>query len=100
MSVSPSVVSTRFSICLGVTHPLKRLAQTDHGTQKIIPVPILPALMILDGDLDCVAEFALQDFDTAFLAFFVLATCAVVGRSLCTMVSILSDRKMHVSDLV
>lgn len=56
--------------------------------------------MILDGDLDCVAEFALQDFDTAFLAFFVLATCAVVGRSLCTMVSILSDRKMHVSDLV
>jgi hypothetical protein len=46
----------------------------------IIPVSILPALMVLDGDLDGIAILALEDFDTSVLALFVLATSAVVGR--------------------
>jgi hypothetical protein len=55
----------------------------------IIPVPVLPALMILDSDLDGIAEFAFHDLDSSILALLVLTSCAVVGRSLWNMVSIL-----------
>jgi hypothetical protein len=47
-----------------------------------IPMPVLPALVIVDGDLDAVAKLALHDLDCIVFALLVLASCAVVGRSL------------------
>jgi hypothetical protein len=49
-------------------------------------MPVLPALMILDSDLNSVAELALHDLNGRIFALFILATCAVVGRFLCARV--------------
>jgi hypothetical protein len=68
---------------LGVTHPLWLLVNDLVYGRINVPMPVLPALMIFDGDLDCVAELALHDLDGRIFALFVLATCAVVGRFLC-----------------
>jgi hypothetical protein len=42
-------------------------------------MPVLPALVILDSDLDGIAEFAFHDLDGSILALFILASCAVIG---------------------
>jgi NhaP-type Na+/H+ or K+/H+ antiporter len=54
-------------------------------------MPVLPAHMVLDGDLDGIAKLALHDLDAGILALFVLTSCAVVGRSLWAMVSFLNS---------
>jgi hypothetical protein len=49
---------------------------------ETLPMPVLPALMILDGDLDCISVLPFGDLDAGILALLVLATCAVVGTLL------------------
>ena len=55
---------------------------------ETLPMPVLPALMILDGDLDCISELPFGDLDAGILALLVLANRAVVGRLLWGLVSI------------
>jgi hypothetical protein len=43
--------------------------------------------MVLDSDLDRIAELALLNLDGGVLALFVLAACAGVGRGLCIMLA-------------
>jgi hypothetical protein len=60
------------------------------GSEKTCYVPVLvrPALVLLDGDLDSVAELALCDFDLSVFALSIDASCTVVGRRLWEMVSL------------
>jgi len=53
-----------------------------------LPMPVLPARVLLDGDLDGIAEFALRDLDLGVLALFVGTPSAIVGRRLCRAVSV------------
>ena len=53
-----------------------------------VPVLVLPALVVLDSDLDSVAELALGDLDFSILALRVDASCTVVGRRLWETVSL------------
>jgi len=46
-----------------------------------IPMTILPALVLLNGDLNGEAEFAFGDLDSVALARLRLAARAIVGRS-------------------
>jgi hypothetical protein len=47
--------------------------------------------MVLNGDLNSVAELAFHDLDSRIFALFVLATCAVVGRRLYQPISIIPN---------
>jgi hypothetical protein len=60
------------------------------GSEKTCYVPMLvrPALVLIDGDLDSVAELALGDLDFSVLALRIDASCTVVGRCLWDMVSL------------
>jgi hypothetical protein len=60
------------------------------GSEKTCYVPVLvrPALVLLDGDLDSVAELALGDLDLSLFALSIDASCTVVGRCLWEMVSL------------
>jgi hypothetical protein len=49
---------------------------------KYVPVPVLPALMLVDGDLNGVTELTLHDLYLSILALFVITTCTVVGGRL------------------
>jgi hypothetical protein len=52
------------------------------------PVTILPARMLLDGDLDSISELALLDLDFGVLAFLIGAASTLVGRFFCGCVSL------------
>jgi hypothetical protein len=52
-----------------------------------IPMTILPALVLVDRDLNGITKLALFDLDGGIFASFVLAASALVGRNLCNFVS-------------
>lgn len=54
---------------------------------------ILPALMLVDGDLDGIAEFTFCDLDASVLAWLGMATSAVVRRLFCYAISFDWGRK-------
>jgi hypothetical protein len=53
-----------------------------------IPVLVLPTLVLMDGDLNSIAELALENLDCSCFALRVDATCTVVGRCLWETVSL------------
>jgi hypothetical protein len=60
------------------------------GSEKTCYVPVLvrPALVLLDVDLDSVAELALGDLDLSAFTLSIDASCTVVGRCFWEMVSL------------
>jgi hypothetical protein len=68
------------------TSPAK-VSGADGYRRRSLPVPVLPALMILDGDLDGIAELAFGDLDGSVLALLVLTSCTIVGAHLWSIVS-------------
>ena len=57
-----------------------------------IPVAVLPALMLLNRDLNCKSKFAFGDLLSTVLASFDLATSTVVRGHLWMMISIMAGR--------
>jgi hypothetical protein len=49
---------------------------------------VLPANVVVDRDLNAIAELAFHDLDGILFALLVLASCTVVRRSLWEMVSL------------
>jgi hypothetical protein len=73
----------RLSICAGVTQPLGRstldINRLRSRCPNSLPVLVLPRLVLLDGDLNGIAELAFRNLDGVVLAFFVDAT-STCGR--------------------
>lgn len=51
------------------------------------PVPVLPALVLIEHDHDCLTELAFLQLDTFGFAFGALTSCTVVVRDFCQVVS-------------
>lgn len=64
------------------------VSEDQNGRKSVLPMPIRPARMFINGDLDSIAELALCDLDLRVLAFFVGTTSAIVRRRLCRLISL------------
>ena len=53
---------------------------------------VLPALMLLNGDLDCKAKFTFGDLASSVFASLDLATSTVVGGHIWIMISMMEGR--------